>query len=446
MDRSPLMLDQLLLDTENPRFGSARGQREAIQALLDDQKEKLTLLASSIVSDGLNPLDRLLVMRDESDPTQYIVLEGNRRLVVNKLLANPALLASLQMPDAQRKKFLVLAKQYNRKNIEPIDCAIAKDRDEAKQWLFLRHTGQNEGKGIVDWSGIQRARFRGTDPALQAIEFVKTYGKLTIEEREAIETKPFITTLDRLLSSVPVRQRLGLDIQNRQLVTTLSHEELIKPLRKIILDLATDAMNVTKLKHKSQQIDYIDNLATEHRPDLTKKGDARPVDPGPSTDEAKKQRVASAVKRTVADPSKRLRLIPTGTKLNITDPRPAEIYGEIKRLRVDKNPNAVAVLLRVFLEMSIEHYMAKEGLPTKKNDNSEKTLNAKILDVIAYLESKGCSKKDFVGVRRAMSDTASPLHTETLNAYVHNRYTTPKPRDLTSTWDDARPLFGSIWS
>lgn len=445
MDRLELTLDQLVLDTENPRFGTAKGQREALQCLLDEQKEKLAVLAESIVNDGLSPLDRLLVMQDQSDSTQYTVLEGNRRLAVNKLLANPALLSTLQMSDSLRKRLLALAKMYRRKNIEPIECAVVKTRSEATSWLHLRHTGQNEGKGIVDWSGIQAARFRGTDPALQAIEFVKSFGSLTEDQRNAIEGKPFITTLARLLSSVAVRNRLGIEVKDSQLITGLPNEEIVKPLRKIVLDLATGEQNVSRLKNQAQQLEYIEKLDAEHKPDFTKIGPTRPIDPGPSSQPEPAKAKPTSAKR-ISDPSKRVRLIPKGTKLNITDPRPAEIFGELKNLHLEENPNAIAVLLRVFLELSVDYYMSREKIPMK-TDGNDKRLNIKILEVISHIEKVAShSKKDFAGVRRAMSDKNSPLHCDTLHAYVHNRFSTPKPRDLTAAWDDARPLFGNIWS
>ena len=85
-----LSIDQLLLDSENPRIGAASSQREALQKLLDDQEDKLYALAESIVDEGLNPMDRLLIMKSEDAAGKYTVLEGNRRAVALKILKNPA--------------------------------------------------------------------------------------------------------------------------------------------------------------------------------------------------------------------------------------------------------------------------------------------------------------------------------------------------------------------
>ena len=63
--------------------------------------------------------------------------------------------------------------------MEPIDCFEVPDRVSASSWLLLRHSGENEGKGIVDWSGVAGKRFRGADPALQALDFVREYADLS---------------------------------------------------------------------------------------------------------------------------------------------------------------------------------------------------------------------------------------------------------------------------
>ena len=47
-------IDQLLLNSENPRNESAANQRDALQKILDDQEEKLFVLAEDIVEAGLS--------------------------------------------------------------------------------------------------------------------------------------------------------------------------------------------------------------------------------------------------------------------------------------------------------------------------------------------------------------------------------------------------------
>lgn len=96
MPAIPLNLGELLLDLENPRISKATNQREVLQKIIEDQDLKLVVLAESIVADGLNPMDRWLVVKSPTDRGMFIVLEGNRRFATLKVLQNPAVMNDLE--------------------------------------------------------------------------------------------------------------------------------------------------------------------------------------------------------------------------------------------------------------------------------------------------------------------------------------------------------------
>lgn len=445
-----LQIEQLLLDSKNPRISGASSQRDVIQKLLDDQADKLLTLADSIASDGMSPIDRLLVVREKDGSDRFIALEGNRRVAALKILSNPHILGGLQLKSSLQKAFEKVAGNFQRDTVEPIACFEVSNREEGTPWLFLRHTGENEGKGVVDWSGLATSRFRGTDPALQALEFVSTYGNLTDEQKRVLAEHFPITTLDRLLSSREVRKRLGVEVKNQKLCSGLPPEELIKPLRRIILDLAEKTINVSQLKNSAQQIEYVDALDIKSKPDLSQAGAVRAIESIQGYEfKVKPTRAARNAQRNL---SERKTIVPRATRLNIQDSKIASIFRELRSLRIDQHPNAIAVLLRVFLELSIDHYMDFHSLPLRFKDEKnnkviDKPLKRKLGEVIDHLvKAKGCEKKDFVGVTRALSVEHSPLSIDLLHAYVHNRFVTPKTHDLIGAWDDASRFFESLWS
>ncbi len=249
-----LKLSDLLLDQDNPRISRAGSQRETLQKIIEDQDVKLVVLAESIVSEGLNPMDRWLVLRSPTVRRKYITLEGNRRLAALRILHNPNVMTDIEIRSALKKRFEELANQFDLDAIGPLDCYEVEDRAEAAAWINQRHTGENEGKGIVDWGGLATSRFRGRDPALQAYEFVLNHGSLENEEKELLAKRFPISTLDRLLSTPDVRSRIGVEITSGKLRTALPATEVIKPLRQIVLQLATRDINVTALKSKDQQV------------------------------------------------------------------------------------------------------------------------------------------------------------------------------------------------
>jgi hypothetical protein len=441
-------IEQLLLDTQNPRIGDATSQHDALQKVLDDQEEKLFELAQSIATEGMSPIDRLLVLREKSNSNRFVALEGNRRVAALKVLANPAVLTGLNLKASLQKRFEELAKDFDKSAVEPIDCFEAESRDAGASWVHLRHTGENDGRGVVGWSGHAAARFRGTDPGLQALEFVKTFGNLTDTQKDALGNNFPITTLDRLLSTPDVRKRIGVEVKNRKLYSALPPEELMKPLRRIILDLAQKNVRVGQLMKKDQQIEYVEGFGKIEKPNLSKRGTVRAVEN--IRDNEFKAKPAQVKDRRKPDPSGRKVVVARGTKLNVTDNKAAEILKELKRLKVEEFPHAIAVLLRVFLELSVDHYMDTEKLPLRftdpKGNKRDKSLKNKIREVIGHLVTNGqVQRKDLLGVERAVSDMKSPLYIDLLHAYLHNRFVTPKPRELLGAWNDAQRFIESIW-
>lgn len=446
-----LKIEQLLLDHENPRISEAESQREALQNILTDQGNKLYALAESIVQVGLNPMDRFLGLKSVKDK-KYIILEGNRRTAALKILANPHVLSNLEVKATLRKRLEDLAKEFDRSKVEPIPCVEVQSRDEGNYWIQLRHTGENEGRGIVGWSGLASSRFRGRSPALQALQLVLDHGKLSKDVLALIEERFPITTLERLLATPEVRKLLGLQIKDHKLVSLVPAEEVLKPLTHIVRDLAEKRINVTKLKTQAQQVKYVSDFEQEYTADLSKKQNAILVEEITILPKKSKIQAKLAAKKPTAQ-AERTTLVPKNCSVNVTDTRILEIYSELQRLKVAEFPNSVAVLLRVFLELSTDHYMEHNSIPTQINydgkggsRNVDKTLDTKIRDVLEHLVSHGGNKKkDFIGIERGLSAKDSPLWIDLLHAYVHNRFVTPSVKELITAWDNAQRFFEKIW-
>ncbi len=448
MSAKNLKIDQLELDLLNPRISKAADQHEAMQRIIDDQNTKLGNLAESIVEDGLNPMDRLLVIKSESAAAKYTVLEGNRRAFVLKILKNPNVLTGLTVPAALQKKLERLAHGFDTKSLEPIACFEVDSRLDGNAWIEQRHIGEDEGRGIVRWSGVAASRFRGQAPAIQAFDFVRQHGKLTDDQRKLLEDRFPITTLDRLLSTPSVRAKIGFDIKDSELLTALPADEAIKPLRRLVLDLAEKSVNVTKLKLKTQQIDYVSKLAAADSPDLSQKGATNQAvrnftqkdfaSPAPA--KVKKAKTTPKTPRTTA--------VAKSCKLNITNPKIEEIFEELRSLQLKKHPHAIAVLLRVFLETSVDHFMTQSSLSltfATPNGAKDKSLKKKVDETIKHMIANGAVEKEFKAITTALSNDNHPFAPELLHAYVHNRFFSPTERDLTTAWDNGQPLFERIW-
>lgn len=450
MSEIRLKIGDLILDHDNPRITHAEGQQEALQKIVKDQRTKLVKLAQSIVEKGLNPMDRFLVLRLNLKPEQFIALEGNRRVAVLKMLTNPQVMTGLDMPPPMRNILNRLAQQFAKEKIkskiEPLPCFELPARQDGDYWLRLRHKGQQQGAGIVDWSPIQSQRFESRSPAVQVLDTITERGGLTADQRTKITDKFPLTTLQRILETRDARATLGIDIKKGKVVTRLPASEAAKALRRIVHDLATKARQVGSLMKKEQIIDYVNGLG-DMLPDLSKaRRPERALDEIPISEFPK---VSQSPKRK-PDPSRRKEVVPKTCVLNVTDNRVAEIYSELRTLKLDDARNAIAVLLRVFLEMSVDHFLEKNNVPLrfKGPDGKErwKGLDRKLSETVDILVNIGEPRSHYASIIRSLSVESSPMNVSLFHLYVHERFATPSPSELTAAWNNAQRLFERIWA
>ncbi len=446
MPARQLKIAHMLLDLENPRISRAGGQNDALQKIIEDQDVKLIVLADSIIEDGgLNPMDRLLVIKSPDNEGKYIVIEGNRRLAAIKILHNPAVLTGIEVRSPIQKRLEDLAARFDLTSVEPIDCYEVKDRAEGATWIHQRHTGENEGRGIVDWNAVATRRFTGRDPALQALDFVLTYGGLSDDEKKAIEARFPITTLDRLLQTPAVRAKIGVEIKDQKLLTNLPAEEVIKALRRMVRDLANKTVVVTALKKVDQQVDYVSKLRQD-LPDLSKKSN---IQKSIDTFGVQDFRQSPSPKaKPKPKPAPRKSLIAKECRLSVTNVKIAEILKELRSLPLTDYPHAISVLFRVFLETSVDDYLTRSSIPIvvkTPNGDKDKPLRQKVGEATKHMIANGTPAKHLDGVSKAIDERHNPLNIDTLNNYVHNRFFSPMERDLRVAWDNAQPFFEKIW-
>jgi len=53
-----------------------------------------------------------------------------------------------------QKRLEAVAAEFDRAAIEPLDCYEVAAREDGAMWIQQRHTGENNGFGVVDWSGV----------------------------------------------------------------------------------------------------------------------------------------------------------------------------------------------------------------------------------------------------------------------------------------------------
>jgi hypothetical protein len=428
-------LSNLLIDVENPRLSTPNvGQREALRELAQDQQGKLVKLAQHIVNNGPNQSDLPIVM--PFDDRRYVVLEGNRRLAALRGLENPdSMVGALTQPLVTTLRRL--SADYQQNPVESLNCLVVRDREEARPWIELRHTGENEGAGIVGWNANQTGRFRARtrtlEPHLQALDFLEAQGVLTPENRRKVPTASF----KRLMSSPVLRGKVGVDVKDKQLQILGNERKVAKALLHVVNDLASGKVKTEHIYTKDDREKYANSLPSSVVVTPAAKG-GRPAATKGTTPATPPR--APAVRL----PRQRDKLIPRDCAMNIADPRIRRIEAELRNLSLEDYTNAVSVLFRVFIELSADAYIARIPLSTGVMAN----LATKIQDVANDLVARGqLTHEQARPVRRAaVRDSFLAPSITLLHGYVHNPHIFPAPGDLRAHWDSLQPFFIAIWT
>lgn len=435
----PVKPSDLVIDEQNPRILEPNGgQHKAQKELAKMLGKKLTVLAADILHHGLNPSDLSIVMPQPGSPGRYIVLEGNRRLVALRALENPEMLADAVTP-ATLRQLRKLSRTYQDSPIDSVPCSVFSNRDEARHWIELRHTGENSGAGIVPWGSDESARFRARagnpEPHLQALDFLQRQGALSVELRQQLPASSF----KRLIDTPYVRSKLGLEVQQGNLSLVAPEKKVVAALMHVVSDLASGKTKVGAIYHKRDREEYADSLPSSIVVTPTvKSGRGKPIGAFDSQKNASSRKAS----RT---PKQRDRLIPRDCILSIAVARIQEIETELRKLSLEDHPNAVGVLFRVFIELCLDAYLETHTVGTLTSDSG---LNKKLEGIAGDLEQrKKLNHQQAKVVRRAaQSDSFLAPSMTVLHQYVHNQHFFPAPSDLRAHWNSLQPFIAALWT
>lgn len=422
MDRETVNVADLKLDGENPRHDAAKGQREIINALLEQEGVKIVHLAEDIAEFGISPIDDLLVLKNGG---AYTVLEGNRRLAALKLLGNPALTS---VPKYEQR-FRSIRKKMAIPAIHDLEVAIVKTRAEGRHWQELRHTGERGGRSVVRWDAEASARFYGrrgsqADTALgiiDALEPAYPSNKALLAGLKEIR-KNRLTTLGRLVSDPDVRARLGIEMKP-EVGAHYTSEQLEPAITRIVDDFSTAKVTVSAIWFKEDRRKYLLKIRSELPDESLRDPDARPLVPAGSP----KPPVPTPKPKPGPQPPPSPKPLFDGVQLTALGGRIADVLAELQKLDVDKYPNAAGALLRVVIELAVTEVHVQKGWPYA---------NVKFKELVKKcLKALDPGEKDpkYQSVRAGLNDGTSMFAVATIHAYLHNQYYNPTPSEIRST-------------
>jgi hypothetical protein len=462
----PHSVASLHMDAKNPRLGretSSRAPRQIIQYLFDH--DKALEIARSIATRGYFPNEPLLAVKEDN---KTIVIEGNRRLAALKALCEPGLLDSQYQRQVER-----LARQIeDPSDIKSVAVTIAPSRRATDRQIAGRHVGTS----VLPWQAENRASFildklaEGyTNDQLQdqlgfsladiqaarqtrAIADMARSLDLPDEVKARIESPRagLFTTLERIFDSSVGRDYLMvISDPEHGIRGKTSKTEFLRVFGRLVTDLALGKQSSRSLNKNEDIRNYFEKWG-EDRPSK-KRGSFVPADI------VRERSVASSnsTSQPTAAASKTKQLsktiLPRDLKIRHGNERLKDIRRELVKLKRDDFPNAGAVLLRVFFELTVLDYFGRIGtLPeivlqiekktTKKVPFGAPALKELIPEIIKVAKSK-LSSTDALKVEKAIRyDATAPFTISELHGFVHGS-DLPSARDIFQFWNRTEPLF-----
>lgn len=447
-----IAIGNLSLWDQNARFLNkyfGRTEQERIEYFLSQTSFKISELIDAVVEDfDLIQSERLIVCEQDG---KNIVLEGNRRLVVYKLLSNPDLTSDSTL----KSKLDELKASIKIDDNFELECIVVEDESEGLRYIDRKHLKRNNE---VSWGDNERAhhqvrRGKATTKERFKVAITKRIRDSDCPEhmQDRILGPGFVTTFWRIIQSKSAKTTFGLSLdEDNNLQTT--DEDFDEKLKFIIVDvLAKDKLKdkdkvFSRLKVKEIET-YFMTISNDDYERVDKKikeqsetdlfsTELNPTTPPIDEDPPTKPKSLN-----------RKYLIPKDCKLLIEETKIHNIYCELKDdLLIDDSkeavPNAVGVLFRVFLEVSLDYYAEKNGNKFQKKE----TIKQKIPWVIKDLE-KEYDKKEFKEIRKvgSASGDKSYLSIENFHEYVHSTTIQPTPGELKAKWDNLQPFFKILW-
>jgi hypothetical protein len=355
-------LDLLIPDPINPRIPNQESVLDTIVALVREDSDALFALGTDLVDmRGGNPAELLNVTPREDG---FVVKEGNRRLVARKLLRNPEVLRG-HASDAEVQRWTRLSRNGEAQKLpRRLLCVIG---DDHEPWIDRRHLGPQGGIGVEEWNPQAKKRRdmqRGgaADRTLLLLDGLRAQYPDRIGPLEP--PKRTFTTFERAVDSTEGRAHIGIDVDADGKIVLTRGERSLHMIEEILRDLRkprTERLTSRRIHDADDIVEYLSEVEQRigkirHQEPITLPLVGRHGTSGNTA--------SSKPQRNRTPDLLRSFHVPTAARLR-------KIFEELGKARKAGAPNAATVLLRVLLELSIDHYAEAEKLAFAGDTNDE---------------------------------------------------------------------------
>jgi len=453
METRNIKIIDLKLWDENARFPDKYFNNDEIKLIeyfWNNKRFKIEELTKEIVKDfDLPQLEKLVIYNNSED---NITLEWNRRLMIYKLLNNP----SLTENKAIKKFFTDMKKVVEIDDNFSLECIVSDNQVECYRYIKRKHIKWNNEvarweqerthHNIRSGNASEKEKFKA--------EIAKIVKALDIPEmfKEQVLWKGYVTNFWRILDSSVARDEFWFKLKSdgKLEITDKDFDNKLKVLILHVLqkkDFSGNKIDSRSLNTNKEKETYLKSITIE---DIKKVNNEIKKNTTSNLFWENNVSVKQIKGKTKINPKSTSRryLIPKTCYLTISENKINNIYRELRDnlLLDDSNnavPNAVAVLFRVFLEISIDCFWEKNNWKTFIRDTK---LDGKITKVSEFMEKNGLAKKNqLTNIRSVATSKDSILAIENFHRYVHSYKTQPSSSDLKLKRDNLEEFFEILW-
>ncbi|MCZ4290214.1 hypothetical protein [Hoeflea alexandrii] len=423
-----LPLTSLVVNPANDRHGELENETAAIAQLFASQEQHMRNLARDLVAKG-EVFEPPLVFPVGD---KFVVADGNRRTTCLKLLAAPRRAPTVEL----QQFFSELRNQWTGNFPETVECRVEVDRDRVDDILFRRHTGVQGGIGQSNWNDRMKNNFVIRTGKGSGLNLADEIEKRLKSAHMLPSRKVPRSNMNRLLSAETLRNRLGISVRKGKLEFVREEQATLRALQRVATDLAMRTVTLENIWDAESKLEYIDQLDREGvLPTVAPVKGAVPAS-------ATALVPARAPKSTSGRPKSWPHLIPDldyGIVWTARLQRHREIWEELQfRLELSEHPNAISVLLRVLVELSVDCYVVQNSLGTVHENDK---LSRKAAKVAEHMQEKGKIDKKYLGAINKLQQGEGLISMDTLNRYVHSPNFSVSPEHLKMLWGTLSTFF-----
>jgi hypothetical protein len=458
-DTQSITVTSLDLDPQNPRLpelGHEASQREITAELI--KHEAVFELARDIAKFGFYPTEVLVCIEEVGS---LIVVEGNRRLASLKLLLNPE-----SAPEEDVTRFRKLAKDAVTLP-KQVRIALAPSRGAAAPFIMNRHAGVD----IKRWEPIQQARYiqslLDTGATLDQLPDLTGFRRGDLVEKIRTKTMYDIantlnlstatrdivsdprkfnaSALERVIENPKLRDFLGIDFDSDGGIIGKVHpEDFKRSYQRIVEDIVNGRIDTRKINNTEGVRRYLKRLADV----APRRGGKFTSDSllGKAMTSAAKPRVRP--RRVKAKPT---RLIPRNVRCYLELPRIHDVLNELKTLNLADFENSAGIMLRVFIELTISHYLDASGKMDSlvarldKDKKKPKTWSPTLRQMLSEILQRdpiadSIPRQALKALNKAVSQDDHPLSLDGMDQFAHNPYESPIAKQLFQMWSQFENL------